>query len=253
MTDIQANLLAFFVLLALLFCGIASFISVIQSTPVDAKKGWHSSWLLLFAILGFPGLYNLLQTNGITLGLALWVLLVLLVTIGVSLQSLFGGSPIRIALERHPWLLPALVTGGLVVAGYLTYVDLTDTPSVCGVGTHGCVTVQSSSYAHLFGFLPVGLLGLVGFLAILGVWLAGRSRVAIIKKTTPLALWGLCFFGVAFSAYLTYLEVFVIQATCIWCVTSAVLMMLLLWVATPGAQRIFLNNQEEDPEGVPNE
>ena len=50
-------------------------------------------------------------------------------------------------------------------------------------------------------------------------------------------------FGVLFSTYLTYLEAFVIHATCSWCILSAVLMILLLWVSTPKAQNYFFENE----------
>jgi uncharacterized membrane protein len=56
----------------------------------------------------------------------------------------------------------------------------------------------------------------------------------------------MCIFGVLFSTYLTYLEVFVIHATCSWCITSAVLMILLLWVSTPAVQVILAERWNEN-------
>ncbi len=53
------------------------------------------------------------------------------------------------------------------------------------------------------------------------------------KRVSALSIWGMGIFGVLFSAYLTYLEAFVIGATCMWCITSAVLMILILWASTP--------------------
>jgi uncharacterized membrane protein len=53
-------------------------------------------------------------------------------------------------------------------------------------------------------------------------------------------------FGVLFSTYLTYLEAFVIHATCSWCILSAVLMILLLWVSTPNAQNYFYESETEN-------
>jgi uncharacterized membrane protein len=47
----------------------------------------------------------------------------------------------------------------------------------------------------------------------------------------------MCIFGVLFSIYLTFLEPFVIGATCMWCISSAVLMIILLLISTPAAQQ----------------
>lgn len=109
---------------------------------------------------------------------------------------------------------------GLGVAGYLTYVHYEDISAVCSTG--GCERVQNSSYSELAG-IPVALLGLVGYLAIAISLLArgdlGRAATA-----------GLTIVGFGFSAYLTYLELFVIDAICQWCVASAVLMTALLVV-----------------------
>ena len=105
---------------------------------------------------------------------------------------------------------------GLAVAAYLTYVHYEDLKPICAGGGGGCEKVQSSSYAELAG-IPVAVLGLVGYGAILAsLWLPGDvGRVAG-------ALTALVGFG--FSAYLTWLELFEIDAICQWCVASAVLM-----------------------------
>lgn len=125
------------------------------------------------------------------------------------------------------WLaVPVLALIGLGVAGYLAYVETQATPAVCGpVGD--CNAVQTSSYARVLG-VPVGLIGIAGYVAILAVWAWGR-RAASALPATLLVL--MSAFGVAFSIYLTYLELFVIRAVCMWCVSSAVLMTLLLVVS----------------------
>jgi uncharacterized membrane protein len=81
------------------------------------------------------------------------------------------------------------------------------------------------------------VLGLLGYLAILTVWLVANSRLQKLHYLARLTQWGLALFGVLFSIYLTYLEVFVIHATCSWCVTSAVFMNALLWYSTPRPPR----------------
>ena len=134
------------------------------------------------------------------------------------------------------WAFPLLAVVGLVVAGYLAYVELRAVPAVCGpVGD--CNAVQNSAYARLFGFLPVGLLGMLGYVAILTAWAWGRFRADRLARWAPVALLGLTLFGTLFSLYLTYLEPFVIRAVCAWCLTSAVIMTVLLLLSVRPAVR----------------
>jgi uncharacterized membrane protein len=127
-------------------------------------------------------------------------------------------------------VIPVLCLIGMVVAGYLAYVETARVTAVCGpVGD--CNTVQQSEYARLFGILPIGVLGLAGYLAILAAWLIARFGPQRFVRPASLALLGMTFFGVLFSIYLTFLEPFVIGATCAWCLTSALMMTLLLWLA----------------------
>lgn len=116
------------------------------------------------------------------------------------------------------WLL---VVVGLGVAGYLTYVHYEGIAPVCTTG--GCARVQASEYSELLG-IPVALLGLIGYVSI-GASLLLRGDFG--RVTT----FFLALVGFMFSAYLTYLELFVIDAICQWCVASAVLMTLLFAVS----------------------
>jgi uncharacterized membrane protein len=125
----------------------------------------------------------------------------------------------------------ALRTAGLVlavlgigVAGYLVYVHYADVDPVCNIA-HGCHKVQTSEYAKLAG-VPVALLGLLGYVAILGALLVPQGEPARMAA----ALTALVGFG--FSMYLTYRELFTIDAICQWCVLSAILMTLLAIVCT---------------------
>jgi uncharacterized membrane protein len=121
---------------------------------------------------------------------------------------------------------------GAAVALYLTYVEVTGSPAVCGpVGD--CNTVQQSSYARLFGVLPVGILGLVGYLLMFAFWGWGMTGASERRRVARRLLWGSALIGTLFSLYLTFLEPFFIGATCAWCLTSAVVMALLLWASAP--------------------
>ncbi len=90
----------------------------------------------------------------------------------------------------------------------------------CAGGSHGCERVQSSSYAKLAG-IPVAVLGLAGYVAIAAALLAPGERARLAAAALAVS-------GFGFSAYLTYLELFVIDAICQWCVTSAVLLTALM-------------------------
>lgn len=144
-----------------------------------------------------------------------------------------GGSSSR------EWLVPVLALAGLGVAGYLAYVETLEVAAICGpVGD--CNTVQQSEYARLFGVLPIGVLGVVGYLGILAMYLWRRLQSSPRGRAIPsLILFGIAGFGTLFSIYLTFLEPFVIGATCAWCLTSAVIITaLLLLTARPGLQAI---------------
>jgi uncharacterized membrane protein len=124
---------------------------------------------------------------------------------------------------------PVLALLGLGVAGYLAYVETQAVAAVCGpVGD--CNAVQSSPYARLFGVLPVGVLGAMGYILILAAWFWKRFRTGWLAEHASLAILGTAFLGTLFSLYLTYLEPFVIKAVCAWCLTSAVLITLLMLV-----------------------
>jgi uncharacterized membrane protein len=118
---------------------------------------------------------------------------------------------------RRLFLITAgLAAVGIAIAGYLTWVHYADIEPICAGGGGGCEKVQTSSYAELAG-VPVAVIGLVGYLAILGSLLvpgeAGRMGGAVLALV-----------GFGFSVYLTYLELFEIDAICQWCVASAVVM-----------------------------
>jgi uncharacterized membrane protein/thiol-disulfide isomerase/thioredoxin len=158
----------------------------------------------------------------------------------VVLCGMIGSVAAVVVISRHTpidrsqpawreWAIPVLCLIGLGVAGYLAYVEAAQVAAVCGpVGD--CNTVQQSEYARLFGVLPIGVLGLIGYVAIIVAWGIERWGRAPLDRLAALALVLMTFGGTAFSIYLTFLEPFVIGATCAWCLTSAILMTALLWL-----------------------
>lgn len=112
----------------------------------------------------------------------------------------------------------ALALAGVGIASYLVYAHYSGTEPICSI-SHGCETVQKSSYAKLAG-VPVALIGLLGYVAILASLFARGA-------TGRMAGAGMAFVGLGFSGWLTYLEAERIHAWCQWCVGSAVVMTLL--------------------------
>jgi uncharacterized membrane protein len=118
---------------------------------------------------------------------------------------------------------------GIGIAGYLTYVHYAGLHPVCGI-SHGCETVQTSSYAFLAG-IPVALLGLITYVLIL-------ATLRLRGENAFLAGYILTLVGFGFSLYLTYREVFTIHAICSWCVSSAIVFALLAALGTLRARRL---------------
>jgi uncharacterized membrane protein len=137
--------------------------------------------------------------------------------------------------DRHLRLAAiVLAVLGLGVAAYLTYVHYEDIRPVCGLGGD-CVKVQTSEWSKLAG-IPVAVLGLIGYAVILASLFVPGEEALIAGALTSLI-------GFGFSAYLTYRELFTIDAICQWCVASAIIMTLLAALTTarllraPGDQR----------------
>jgi uncharacterized membrane protein len=186
------------------------------------------------------------QSSGFALAIAILIgMAAALIFVGVTWlrawQSDFAHSPWRPAWLDAPMLILTIV--GLAVAGYLTYVEARAVAAVCGpVGD--CNAVQTSSYSRLFGVVPVGLIGIAGYAAILVVWLWGRFGSGRLADYAPLALHGMTILAVIFSLNLTFLEPFVIKAVCIWCLTSAVVITLVMLLSTPEAMASFVEESE---------
>ena len=119
-------------------------------------------------------------------------------------------------MSDHALRLSAAIVAlaGIGVAGYLSWAHYADSAVVCVVGG-GCETVQQSEYAAVAG-TPVAVLGLVAYAVIfaLVLWDAPLARL-------PAAV--IAAIGLLFSMYLLALQLFVIDAICVWCVANDVL------------------------------
>ena len=160
-----------------------------------------------------------------------------LVVLGLMLLSVVGaaaygrkGSP----TGGPGAAVPLLAVIGLAVAIYLAFVETSGTEAVCGpVGD--CNAVQQSKWAELFGVIPIGVIGVAGYAVVLAAWAVARLGSGRLVDWSRVALLAGSVAGVVFSVYLTFLEPFVIGATCMWCLGSAVVVTLLMWLtARPG-------------------
>jgi uncharacterized membrane protein len=173
------------------------------------------------------------------------IMIIALILMILMVVRAFQGKPLK---EVKGWLdmaIPILSIIGLGVSIYLTYVEVTHTNAICGpVGD--CNAVQSSSYAKLFGLIPIGLVGALGYIAILVTWLWRRVRSDAFAKAAGLIMFVMALFGTLFSVYLTYLELFVIHAVCIWCLSSAVIITALMLLSLPFVtQWLAISDDEE--------
>ena len=117
---------------------------------------------------------------------------------------------------------------GFADAVYLLVLKYTQSEALC-VGNHGCITVNTSSYSMIYG-IPISLWGLIGYLCI-GTALFLESHWRLMHEQGPLFTFGASLIGVIFSAYLTWIELYVIHATCPFCVASAILITLIFILA----------------------
>jgi uncharacterized membrane protein len=108
---------------------------------------------------------------------------------------------------------------GIAISIYMTIFKLTNNNAMC-LGNGGCSTVNASRYSQING-IPVALVGLGGYLAIVAA-LYLETRLKFFEQNGNLLAFGMSLTGVLFTAYLTYLEIYVIKALCPFCIASAV-------------------------------
>jgi uncharacterized membrane protein len=167
-------------------------------------------------------------------GLAILVLVglalsIVLVPVLVHRGALHGGGP--------AWVIPVLSLIGLWVSIYLASVETSGAEAVCGpVGD--CNAVQQSEYASIFG-VPIGIIGTIAYVGMIVAWVVTRTAKGRTADFAAVLIAVTAFGGTAFSIYLTFLEPFVIGATCMWCLTSALVIVGLLWFSAPPGWAAF--------------
>ncbi|MBI5960536.1 MAG: vitamin K epoxide reductase family protein [Chloroflexi bacterium] len=119
---------------------------------------------------------------------------------------------------------------GILVAGYMAWAEVTGNETMCAdTGSIDCQAVQQSAYAETFG-IPVAILGLLGYVAMLGVLIL-EDQVGLFAHYGRTLVAGMSLFGFMFQSYLTYVEADVLGKWCQWCVASYVLITLIFGIA----------------------
>ncbi|MFN8382902.1 MAG: vitamin K epoxide reductase family protein [Anaerolineales bacterium] len=118
----------------------------------------------------------------------------------------------------------ALVIVGLLVSIYMTIYKVTSNDSMC-LGSGDCSTVNASRYSEVNG-IPVAVIGILGYVAILGV-LIYEKRTPFFKENGTLMIFGMALTGFLFTVWLIYVEVALLKALCPFCLTSQVAMTLI--------------------------
>ncbi len=136
--------------------------------------------------------------------------------------------------------LAVLAVIGVLIALYLTLykVGVIGVLS-CSIGS--CETVNTSRWSLLFG-IPIAAWGLAAYVALLALALVGNAEANEGSVTIARLLVALSGWSVLFSAWLTYLELFVIHAICIWCLTSALLWLLIFAVSVADLRAVSRAN-----------
>lgn len=141
-------------------------------------------------------------------------------TAAAEVPALSAERRTRRPLDRILIAIVIVSTIGLAIAGYLTYTHYNEADLVCAVG--GCETVQTSRYSTI-GPVPVALLGVGLFASIIALALLRLLRFALVgAESASLIAWGMLLAGILYYLYLTYVEVFILNAICQWCVLSSI-------------------------------
>ncbi len=143
-----------------------------------------------------------------------------------GLVTLLSNRTFEIPARWMNFLFPAIGTIGLLVAAYIAYVQLFRVPAFCGPLTN-CNTVLQSRYAKLLGFVPNSVLGMISYFALFFLWIWQQQRQDWLSLQAPVLMIAITLLGSLLSVYLTVLQVFVLRALCMWCLSSAMLITIL--------------------------
>jgi uncharacterized membrane protein len=140
------------------------------------------------------------------------------------------------------WLAAGTAIIGLLTAIYLTIAKITGSREMCLEGIGDCWSVNNSIYSEFLG-IPVAIFGAGAYLSILVImWL--ETKNAFWKTNAIYFLFAITLMGLLFSAYLTYVEVAILNAICPFCVVSAIAMVVLFAIVV---NRLIKSQAETNP------
>jgi uncharacterized membrane protein len=215
---------------------LAAFAAAWAVTDRDLFGDLHYAGTLVGAVFGVVyQVYS--QTADTLVPILVWfVLMVIMVARTHRLKTI------------HPGLiLASLDVVGLLIASYLSYVELGGGTPSCGV-LHGCETVAQSPYAKIAG-IPVAVFGVALSLILLSL------AIAWIRSNNPTLLdmhYGLSLVGVIFELYFISVQAFILHTVCIWCASYGLSLIarffvaLVIWLRAGRFQALFLSHDTED-------
>jgi uncharacterized membrane protein len=135
----------------------------------------------------------------------------------------------KIHIEKLRLFLMAGSIIGLLDALYLTWMKITNNPRMCIQGLGDCFNVNNSKFSEVAG-IPVAVLGAVTYICLILILIA-ENRSHYLQTNSALFIFGITLSGTLFSAYLTYIELFVLRTICPFCMVSAIIMLILLVIS----------------------
>ncbi len=117
---------------------------------------------------------------------------------------------------RH--LIILSIAFGLFVSGYLSYLKLTSVPAACSEsGVFNCGLVLNSIYSELYG-IPIAYLGFIVYV-FLGIIVLFENRIGILEEYGRILMFGIALFAWMFSMWLVYVQFFLLETLCPWCLS----------------------------------
>jgi uncharacterized membrane protein len=154
------------------------------------------------------------------------------------------GNGGRQPMQRLLYAVIILAIAGLAISAYLTYTHFNEAALVCSIG--GCETVQSSRYSTI-GPVPIAMLGIAMFLAVITLAVVRLKNLAFPgRETASLLAWGMLLTGILYYVYLTYVELFVLNAICQWCVLSSIAALAIFGLETVYVYRTVMTDDVVD-------
>lgn len=220
---LQADPLAYIITIGVLIGLVVSALALIVTRKSGIPLLVPQVVIILTSIIALVVALTVLLSNrsdGIALPIA-----------GVTfIGILFSGAVAVYGNKIRPAIV-LLTIVGLAISVYMAYIEITATSAVCGV-IGDCNAVQQSDYAFIMG-IPVGLIGIIGYLGMLILAILINHKKPSYLKLAERLLTTAIAIAVLFSIYLTTLELAIIGAICAWCLMSALVVLNLMWLVIP--------------------